>query len=357
VSVAVDVAPVFVARTAWQRPYLEGPDDGAGATSAPATTAQPAAVQRADIAQKDRDEGPLSKAEAVKFMAERRKEREAKNSLRLVPADDDDGAPLESDEANPADQVEATEANDGEPEPEKVPTWAQKLKTEHAKATETVQKLEAQRATDNAKYEAAHLAVMHAHEDLMADIKDEQAYSNMLEQAIAKAGLALPPNWKEKLIADRQVASLKRQLARGGHTQEQKATAEMHAKAQTTAATTLDSLRKKLPELDWEKVPEAKAWLSARFALDDNGKPVNPGAMKTIEADAVAFAKALRWDRSQKANEGKRTAQPKPNEQARPSSTTLNGAAQGAGAKRVPNVPKNEKESLAWLQSRRAARQ
>lgn len=343
--------------------------DAVGATAAPTTSTNAPAGKAEPFARAEpapKPDGVLSKKDAADFLAKRRAEREkaaaAENNLRLVPAHED----TTSDESAPEDTAATPQATEGadsegneqaeEAEPEQVPTWAQKLKAEHAQATEKVQALEKRHAERDAQFAEAHQRVKYALDDVNADLKAEQSYSAALEKAIAAAGLAIPADWKARIAAERERDRLKMQLERGQSTTKSFEKQQAEKRAGEQVQTVLADLAKKIPEFDLAKNPETKAWLQARFALDDNGKPVNPGAFKTLEADAIAFAKALRWDRTQKANAGKKPLQPKPNESQRPSSTTLSGKGGGTSAARAPAVPKNEKESLAWLQARKATR-
>jgi hypothetical protein len=309
-------------------------------------------VQRATPDTKSSDD-TLSSREARDFLKSRRAERQ---KLRLVPTDDttSDAPTLETEVAPPSleDGVGAEEASDEKP-PEVEPTWAQKLRTDLSKKTERLATLEKQHAAREQKFAEASRAVHHQVEDMQADIKAEQGYSEMLEQAIAAAGFAVPADWKRAALAERKAERLERHLARG-----QKAQASQgHEKSAEAARAQLGELGKSIPEIAAGlagKDPEVKAWLLKRFAMAD-GKPTGLG-MKNLEEDALAFAKALRWDRHSKAQASKRAAQPRPDESQRPSSTTLNGSTSNAGTKRAPTIPQNEKDSAAWLAARRASR-
>jgi len=323
-------------------------------TSTPAA-AQPSAVARA-VVDENKGDNTLSTREAANFLKQKRAER-----LKLVPKDEPQADDADA-EINPEVNAEAAEIAedvdadaDSEKPPAVEPTWAQKLRTDLGKKTERVQVLEKQHAEREAKFEEAHRAVSSRMEDLSADVAAEQTYSKMLEQAIDSAGFAVPSDWKRAVAAERRTAALERQLARG-----QTAARQVdHSKVATQAVEQLTGLRKQIPELDGGftgKDPEAKAWLQERFALDENGKPAGLG-MKNLERDAIAFAKALRWDRHSKAQSTKRApSTPPPSESNRPSSTTLSGGGAGAGGKRSAMVPQNEKDSLQWFAARRAAR-
>jgi hypothetical protein len=328
--------------------------------SAPAavtTTAQPAAVQRSLVDDKD-NSGTLSSREARDFLKNKRAER---TKLKLRLASDDGETVTHSDE--PADAPEAVTpeqgADDGSSEtdkpPEVEPTWAQKLRTDLSKKTERVAELEKAHAAREQKFSEAHRAVTHRIEDMAADVKAEQAYSTMLEEAIASAGMVVPADWKRAALAERKAERLERHLARG-QTQQR---SQGHEKSAEAAREQVAALGKQIPEIAAGvsgKDPEVQAWLRERFAIDDKGRPVGLG-MKNLDKDALAFAKALRWDRHSRAKAAaKGKATPKPGESERPTSTTLTGSNGNAGARRAPMVPKNEKETIAWLAARRAAR-
>ena len=294
----------------------------------------------------------MSTSEAVKFLAKRKADR----ALKLVPRDDnsDEPAPDALDDV-PPDAGEGDAGSEGEDKPpETEPTWAQRLRADLGKKTARVAELEKRHTDQEARFEQAHRTVQWKIEDVQADIEAERGYSKMLEAAIDKLGYDVPADWKRALHAERERDGLKRQLARGQSEQAKQG----HAKSADAARAQLGELGKKIPEIGAGfagKDPQAKAWLQERFALDDNGKPIGLG-MKNIERDAIAFAKALRWDRHSSAQGGKRTSQPPPGAGQRPASTTLRGGGPGAGGKRTATIPKNEAESTAWLAARRAAR-
>lgn len=338
----------------------------APATPAPAasTSAQPAAVARTTPAAAPKaDATDLNRNDAVKFLAERRK-------LRLVdesdkPAIDDDVTNVDptADTSDDADKTE-TETDEAE-DPAAQATWAQKLRKDLADKTERIKAIEDEQAQRESTWTEAVQQAKHAREDLADEAAFHQSYATALEAVIEEAanrlraaGLLgkdqplLDPLSKQLFMKGRDEAKLKRQLERAQHGTKAQQTEKVGAKA----VETLNDLRKRIPELDWEKVPEAKQWLAQRFAKDEQGRPTGLG-MKNLEADAMAFAKALRWDRSQKQTTQRNTQQTqRPGEEQRPSSTTMAGASQGGSVKPTPKEPQNAKESLAWIQSRKAAR-
>lgn len=330
----------------------------APAAAAPATTAQPAAVARASVDEKTSSD-TLSSREARDFLKQRRAER---TKLRLARVEDEPAqtsvepeAKAETVTPDNAGEVDGSaETNEDKP-PEQEPTWAQKLRTDLSKKTERVAELEKQHQAREAKFAEAHRAVQHRIEDQQADIKAEQAYSAMLEKAIADAGFVVPADWKRAMLAERKAERLERHLARGQTAQR----AVGHEKSAVAATEQIQALGQKIPEIAAAlagKDAEARAWLAKRFAMGDDGKASGLG-LKNLEEDALAFAKALRWDRHSKAQAQKRPAQAaRPGEGERPTSTTLNGSTSNAGGKRMPLVPQTQKESEAWLAARRAAR-
>ena len=296
-----------------------------------------------------------------KIRAERRGGKADKNGLRLAPKQEADNA-LEIDPALLADQAPGddetaddatdvdpnaeTETDDGtdeeqEPPDEAKPTWAQRLKDEMAKKTERLANLEKQHAEREQRFEQAARQVEHRIEDVGDDLKAEQRYSAALEQAIAKAGLVVPADWKRAFLAEHKATKLERQLQRGQHVEQSKT---VEAKA-NEAKDKVAALAKQFPELDWQKSPEGKAWLAARFQKGGKG-------MTDLDADALVFVKALRYDRSQRAQE--RT--PQQTQRAPKPAPTLAGQRSNVGRKTTAAVPQNEKESAAWLAQRKAAR-
>lgn len=337
--------------------------------AAPASSAaKPEAVAR--VAPKpdflDPDHVPKHK-DAVDFLKARRAERLrlASSNGERVDQTSDEPASDATPEDPPVDGEGSseTEGDDLEDqEPEKMPTWAQKLRADLSEKTHTLHKLEQERTQRDQVFAQAHQQVKHALEDKGDENQHLASLVDSLRSVISRTfmktadGRFVPAtisddSWSA-IQSAREVEKLKRQLGRGqGAVQ-----AQTHEKAGQEAVGQLEALRKEIPELDWEKNPEAKAWLQARFALDEQRRPMGAG-MRNIKVDAIAFAKALRWDRQQMAQQKERQhTQPKPADGRRPSSSTLPGSGGGTVTKTTPQVPRNEKESLAWLAARRAAR-
>ncbi len=268
----------------------------------------------------------------------------AKRTSTVPKADDEapEAPALEADEPTQPDlETTETETADEEPPVDKQPTWAQKLRTDLGKKTERVQHLERQHAEREQRFAEAHTAVQHKIEDATADLDAERAYSTALEQSLAKQGFRVPADWKRAFAAEHRAKTLERQLARGSAVENARGSVQ----AGEAAKNEVRALGKKFPEMDFAKDADGKAWLAARFGEGGKG-------LKDLEADALTFVKALRYDRSQKAT--KRPAQSE--QQPRPSSTTLAGSTANAGQKRTAHVPQNEKESIAFLAARKAAR-
>ncbi len=326
------------------------------AAPAPQATAQPAAVARADVSESQ---------DAVKLLREIRAKRGGdKNKLKLVPKQEPDAEAADEQPTSEASASEAAsspetaegadaEGADDKP-PEKEPTWAQKLRADLTKKTEQVKQLEQRDREREAKFNEAAQRVQWQIEDVQADVKAEQAYSQMLEQAIESAGFSVPADWKRAALAERKASALERQLQRGQTAQQKQG----HEKAGERAVQSLHSLGERIPEVKAalsNADPEMRAWLAERFGVDEQGKPTGLG-MKNLERDAANHAKALRYERTTRAQAKKTTAQVKPAEGARPQSTTLAGQGSGAGQKRLPAVPRDQNESMAFLAARRAAR-
>ncbi len=331
---------------------------GSTTSTAPAisTSAQPAAVARAPAPSTSTEPG--SRAESVKFLAERRQLRLAASDGDTVSNDAESGDPSIDPAVEQQADSEETPEQEEPPETGKEPTWAQKLREDLSAKTERLKDVETKQTQREGQWGEAVQKATWAREDVADEAAFATSYAQALEQVIEqaadrmrRAGLLgadmplLDPLSKRLFFKGREEAQLKRQLERAqSHTKNQHT-----ERAGVEAQGKLQALRKQLPELDWEKVPEARAWLAARFAKDGLG-------MRGIDQDAVAFAKALRWDRSQRNAPARSTGAPRPSENARPSSSTMTGTSSGGGEKRTPAVPETAKESLKWLAARKAAR-
>lgn len=326
-------------------------------TSAPAKASKPAASPTLTPAEAKPDAEKSGLAVLREIRSARRggkdgkpkpAPQEADNALEIDPALLEGVQPAEGDaddttdvDPNAETETDETATEDEEPPDEQKPTWAQKLRGDLAKKTERLAQLEQRHAEREQRFEQAARHVEHRIEDVTDDLKAEQRYSAALEAAIAKSGFTVPADWKRAFQAEHKATKLERQLSRGQRVEQSKT---IEVKAQE-ARDQVTALAKQFPELDWQKSPEGKAWLAERFSKGGKG-------MANLERDALMFVKALRYDRSQKAqaNTPQQTQrQPKP-------APTLAGQRANVGRKTTAAVPQNEKESAAWLAARKAAR-
>lgn len=275
--------------------------------------------------------------------------QEADNALEIDPAllegaQPDDAADVDDQtdvDPNAETETDETATEDEEPPDEQKPTWAQKLRADLSKKTERLAVLERQHQEREQRFEQAARRVEHRIEDVTDDLKAEQSYSAALEAAIAKAGFNVPADWKRAYQAEHKAKKLERALSRGQHVEQSKT---IEAKAQE-ARDQVTALAKQFPELDWKQSPEGKAWLAERFGKGGKG-------MANLANDALMFVKALRYDRSQRAQANT----PQQTQRAPKPAPTLAGQRANVGRKTAAAIPQNEKESAAWLASRRAAR-
>lgn len=336
-------------------------------TAAPAASAASAAPAKAQgtaptTAKPDNEKSALQVMREIR--AARRKERgglslapkqEPSSALDIDPAlldsvqgngDAGDGEPVDGDDQTDVDAGAETEtdeaaAEDVEPPDEEKPTWAQKLRGDLAKKTERLAVLEKQHVEREQRFAQAARKVEHRVEDVGDDLKAERGYSAALEAAIAKAGLVVPGDWKRAYLAEHKASKLERALSRGQHVEQSK-TVEVKAQEARDQVT---ALGKQFPELDFKTSPEGKAWLAERFSKGGKG-------MRDLQRDALMFVKALRYDRSQRAQANT----PQQTQRAPKPAPTMAGNKANAGRKTTAAIPQTEKESAAWLAARKAAR-
>lgn len=342
----------------------QSPAPAAPTTTATTTTAAPAKASATPSLTPKTDK-PDSEKSGLAVLREIRSARrapktdkakaqpqEADNALEIDPALLEGVQPGEGDGGDDVDdqtdvdpnaetETDETATEDEEPPDEQKPTWAQKLRADLSKKTERLAVLEKQHQEREQRFEQAARHVEHRIEDVTDDLKAEQRYSAALEAAIAKSGFTVPADWKRAFQAEHKATKLERQLSRGQRVEQGKT---VEAKA-AEARDKVSALAKQFPELDWNTSPEGKAWLAQRFSRGGKG-------MADLDADALVFVKALRYDRSQK--NAART--PQQTQRAPKPAPTLAGQRANAGKRTTAAIPQNEKESAAWLAARKAAR-
>lgn len=163
-----------------------------------------------------------------------------------------------------AGEIADDDRTDDEPEPEadKAPSWAKKIKAENAahkdretKWSEAVKQFEQTLGTHKQKLADTTFAV----EDLTADVKFRDGLIKELVGLLTKSsGGRFVHESLDTLVQRHENAKLKRQMARGTKLQSEQATAQQRQAIGTEVKQRLDALRTKHPELNWEKIPAAK---------------------------------------------------------------------------------------------------
>jgi hypothetical protein len=341
----------------------------ATSSPAPAATAEPSAVARAtpqakaQKATKAKAEDLETTADAARFLAERRKLRLAARGGESVEGDESDTPAEEpSLSADPAaqDAQADAQAEDEGPEGDAAPTWAQRLREDLAKKTERVQALEKDYAEREARFGEAVEKTRAEVERVKIEIddaKDEaaywQSYAQQVEGLLTEIGHTIDPISKIAIERERELAKMKRQMERQQKTQSARGSEERRAQLAADLTQRFEAIRQKHPEVDWQKNPEAREFVSELLSgelYDGQGRFAEERVARAVDR----FVASVRWKLAQKSTDATK-AQPKTAE--RPSSSTLSASRGASGNRTRPELPATPEDSVRWLQNRRLARQ
>lgn len=301
--------------------------EGTAAPTAPAPTSAPdtggeeskqgpgaSLEERRAAARASRKKADAPKAKGIDPKAEaRRMMRERKAELRLATSDGEtvEDEPKATDvptepkakaEAKPWEKGEA-KAGDAEPEGDKAPSWAKKLRQENDDARRVIAQHERTQQEWGKAVEAAEARFGEIELDLEDARSEAEFWKSAATQLQAFLDKAAPgrfvPESLQLALRDLEIRKMQRRQGAAGRRTEQATQAQQRAAAVDSLKAEVAALAQKHPELDHTKNPDARAFL-ARWLK--RGAP-----REGFDEEIADFIAAQRWKASEA---GRKPAKP-----------------------------------------------